>query len=134
MTKNGLRTLLNISTSLLLKLAHHTMHKGETWYACIFQCFYDDYQQKMSSGHLNITTSSPLKLAHHTMHGGETLYACVFKCFHDDYQQKMPSGTFPYNYLKKEAYSEKVRRQDRDHTQIHMCTKFQLHALHGLQV
>ena len=75
------------------------MHKGETWYACIFQCFHDDHQQKIASGHLNITTSSPLKLAHQTMHGGETLYACVFKCFRDDHQQKMPSGTFPYNYF-----------------------------------
>ena len=34
----------------LLKLAHHTMHGGETLYACVFKCFHDDYQQKMPSG------------------------------------------------------------------------------------
>ena len=96
--KNGLGTLLNITTSPL-KLAHHTMHGGETLYACVFKCFHDDYQQKMPSGIFPITTSSLLKLAHHTMHGGETWYACVFKCFHDDHQQKMASGTFTYNYF-----------------------------------
>ena len=30
------QALFPITTSSLLKLAHHTMHKGETWYACIF--------------------------------------------------------------------------------------------------
>ena len=49
-TKNGLRTLLNITTSSPLKLAHHAMHGGETWYACVFQRFHDNHEQKMASG------------------------------------------------------------------------------------
>ena len=71
------------------------MHGGETWYACVFQRFHDDHEQKIASG----TFSSLLKLAHHTMHGGETWYACVFQRFHDDHEQKMAYGTFFHNYF-----------------------------------
>ena len=44
------RALFPITTSSLLKLAHHTMHGGETWYTCVFQRFHDDHEQKMASG------------------------------------------------------------------------------------
>ena len=44
------RALLPITTSSLLKLAHHAMHGGETLYACVFKCSHDDYQQKIPSG------------------------------------------------------------------------------------
>ena len=39
-----------VTTSSLLKLAHHTMRVGETWYACVFQRFHDNHEQKMASG------------------------------------------------------------------------------------
>ena len=91
--------LFTVTTCSLLKLAHHTMRGGETWYACVFQHFHDDLEQKMALGTFPLTTSSLLKLAHHTMRGGETWYACVFQRFHDDHEQKMASGTFPPNYF-----------------------------------
>ena len=37
------QALFPITTSSLLKLAHHTMHGGETWYACVFERFYDNH-------------------------------------------------------------------------------------------
>ena len=40
------QALLPITTSSLLKLANHAMHGSETWYACAFECFHDNYQQK----------------------------------------------------------------------------------------
>ena len=40
------QALLPITTSSLLKLANHVMHGSETWYACAFECFHDNYQQK----------------------------------------------------------------------------------------
>ena len=39
-----------VTTSSLLKLVHHAMHGGETWYTCTFQHFHDDHEQKMDSG------------------------------------------------------------------------------------
>ena len=36
------QALFPITTSSLLKLANHTMHGGETWYACVFECFHDN--------------------------------------------------------------------------------------------
>ena len=42
--------LLPITTSSLLKLANHAMHESETWYACAFECFHDNHQQKIASG------------------------------------------------------------------------------------
>ena len=44
------QALFPVTTSSLLKLAHHTMRGGETWYACVFQRFHDDHEQKMASG------------------------------------------------------------------------------------
>ena len=44
------QALSPVTTSSLLKLAHHTMCGGETWYACVFQRFHDDHEQKMASG------------------------------------------------------------------------------------
>ena len=35
-----------ITTFSLLKLEHHTMHGSETWYACVFQHFHDNHEQK----------------------------------------------------------------------------------------
>ena len=43
------QALFLITTSSLLKLAHHTMHGGETWYTCVFQRFHDNHEQ-MASG------------------------------------------------------------------------------------
>ena len=40
------RALFTVTTSSLLKLAHHTMRGGETWYACVFQHFHDNHEQK----------------------------------------------------------------------------------------
>ena len=80
------QALFPITTSSLLKLANHAMHGAETWYACVFQRFHDDHEQKMASGtFFPITTSSLLKLANHAMHGSETWYTCVFQCFHDNH-------------------------------------------------
>ena len=36
------QALFPVTTSSLLKLAHHTMRGGETWYACVFQRFHDN--------------------------------------------------------------------------------------------
>ena len=44
------QALFPVTTSSLLKLAHHTMHGGETWYTCVFKCFHDDHEQKIPSG------------------------------------------------------------------------------------
>ena len=73
------------------------MHGGETWYACVFQRFHDDHEQKIASG--TFFPSSLLKLAKHAMHGCETCYAYVFQRFHDNHEQKVPSGTFSCNYF-----------------------------------
>ena len=48
--KKMAQALFPVTTSSLLKLAHHTMHGGETWYACVFKRFHDDHEQKMASG------------------------------------------------------------------------------------
>ena len=96
LTKKLSQALFPVTTSSLLKLAYHTMHGGETWYACI-SAF--PWQPKIASGTFPVTTSSLLKLAHHTMHGGETWYTCVFQHFHDNHQQKIASGTFCCNYF-----------------------------------
>ena len=40
------QALFPVTTSSLLKLAHHTMRGGETWYACVFQRFHDNHEQK----------------------------------------------------------------------------------------
>ena len=64
LNKKWPRALFPITTSSLLKLTHHTMHGGETWYACVFQRFHDNHEQ-MASGTFPITTSSLLKLANH---------------------------------------------------------------------
>ena len=63
------QALCPITTSSLLKLAHHTMHGGKTSYACVFKCFHDEHQQKWSQALFPLTTSSLLKLAHYAMHG-----------------------------------------------------------------
>ena len=39
-----------ITTSSLLKLANHAMHGAETWYACVFERFHDNHEQKIASG------------------------------------------------------------------------------------
>ena len=85
-------------TSSLLKLANYSAHGGEALYACVFQGFHDNHEQKMAR-HFRITTSSLLKLANHAMHGSETWYACVFQHFHDNHEQKMASGTFSHIYF-----------------------------------
>ena len=93
------QTLFPVTTSSLLKLAYHTMHKGKTWYACVFQRFHDDYEQKWPQAVFPITLSSLFKLANHTMRENETCYACVFHRFHNNHQQKIASSTFPCNYF-----------------------------------
>ena len=44
------QALFPVTTSSLLKLAQHTMCGGKTWYACVFQRFHDNHEQKMASG------------------------------------------------------------------------------------
>ena len=44
------QALFPITTSSLLKLAHHTMHGGETLYTCVIKRFHDNHEQKMASG------------------------------------------------------------------------------------
>ena len=41
--KKGPQALFPITTSLLLKLANHAMHGGETWCACVFERFHDNH-------------------------------------------------------------------------------------------
>ena len=48
------QALFPITTSSLLKLAHHTMHGGETWYVCVFQHFHDYHEHENSLGHFSI--------------------------------------------------------------------------------
>ena len=86
------QALFPITTSSLLKLAHHTMHGGETWCTCVFQHFHDNYAQAL----FPITTSSLLKLANYAMHGSETWYACHF---HDNHEQKWPRALFDQERL-----------------------------------
>ena len=83
-------------TPSLLKLAHHTMHGGETWHACVFKRFHDNQLTKLPWVLFPITIS---KLAYHAMNGGETWYTCVFQHLHDNHEQKMASGTFSHNYF-----------------------------------
>ena len=89
------RALFPITTSLLLKLANHRMHGGETWYTCVLQRFHDNHEQ-MTSGTFSITTSSHLTLANHAMHGSETWYACHF---HNNHEQKWPRALFDQERL-----------------------------------
>ena len=37
------QVLFPITTSSLLKLANHAMHGAETWCACVFERFHDNY-------------------------------------------------------------------------------------------
>ena len=66
------QALFPVTTSSLLKLAHHTMRGGETLYACVFRRFHDDHEQKWPRALFPITSSSLFKLALLTMHGDET--------------------------------------------------------------
>ena len=83
-------------TSSLLKHANHTIHGGETWYACVFLRFHDDHQQKMAYP-MTLLHSSNLQ----TVHGGKTCYmhTHVYFAFHDNHLQKWPQGTFSFNYF-----------------------------------
>ena len=68
MNKKWPRALFPITTSLLLKLADHAMHVGETWYTCVFQHFHDNqmasstflYNYFFTFQHLNIHTASTI--------------------------------------------------------------------------
>ena len=57
------------TTCSLLKLAHHAMYGGETWYTCVFDHFHDYHEHEKSLGYFSIiiTTSSLLKLAKYAM-------------------------------------------------------------------
>ena len=85
--------LFPIISYSLLKLTHHAMHGGETWYTCVFQSFQGSETWYAGVLHVSMTTmtsgtfpnSSLLKLANHTMHGSETWYTCVFQRFHDNH-------------------------------------------------
>ena len=56
-------------TSSLLKLAQYSTHGGETWYACVFNRFHDNHQQKIASGTF---LYSIFKLTNGSMYGDET--------------------------------------------------------------
>ena len=59
-----------ITTFSFLKLSvHHTMHRGETWYAWVIHRF---QLRKIASGTFYFFTSQT------SMHGSETWCACVF--------------------------------------------------------
>ena len=44
------QALFPITTSSLLKLANYAMHGAETWYACVFERFHNNHEQKIASG------------------------------------------------------------------------------------
>ena len=50
-----------ITTSLLLKLAHHKMDGGKAWYTCVLQGFHDDDMKKWPQAVLSMTTPSLLE-------------------------------------------------------------------------
>ena len=68
------------------------MHEGETWYACVFQRFHDNHQQKFSFNIL-LYNYLLLELANYTMHG-KLATPVYFKHFHGDYDQKWPWAPF----------------------------------------
>ena len=45
------QALFPVTTSSLLKLTHHAHHGSETWYACVFERFNDDHEQKNALRH-----------------------------------------------------------------------------------
>ena len=49
MNKKWPTALFPLTTSSLLKLAHHTMHGSETCYACVFHRFHNNHEQKIAS-------------------------------------------------------------------------------------
>ena len=53
--------LFPITTSSLLKLAHHKMDGGKAWYTCVLQGFHDDDMKKWPQAVLSMTTPSLLK-------------------------------------------------------------------------
>ena len=48
------QALFSITTYLLLKLANHAMHGGETRYTCVFQCFHDNHLQTNCLRHFSL--------------------------------------------------------------------------------
>ena len=72
------QALFPITTSSILKLAHHTMRGGETWYAYVFQSFHDDHEQQMASGTFSYNYFFTSQTCNHEMHGSETWCARVF--------------------------------------------------------
>ena len=48
------QALFPITTSSLLKLAHHAIYVGETWYACVFDYFHDYHEHENSLGYFSI--------------------------------------------------------------------------------
>ena len=64
-----------ITTSSLLKLAHHKMDGGKAWYTCVLQGFHDDDMKEMASGSsLHDYPFTSQTHIHHLTHGGETWY------------------------------------------------------------
>ena len=59
--KKSPQALFLITTSSLLKLAHHKMDGGEAWYTCVLQGFHDDDMKKWPQVVLSMTTPSLLK-------------------------------------------------------------------------
>ena len=55
------QALFPITTSSLLKLAHHKMDGGKAWYTCVLQGFHDDDIKKWPQAVLSMTTPSLLK-------------------------------------------------------------------------
>ena len=49
------QALFPITTSSFLKLANHAMRGAETWYACVFERFHDNHQQKIASATFSCT-------------------------------------------------------------------------------
>ena len=67
------QALFLITTSSLLKLAHHKMDGGKAWYTCVLQGFHDNNIKKMASGSsLHDYPFTSQTHIHHLTHGGET--------------------------------------------------------------
>ena len=91
LTKKLPQALFPVTTSSLLKLAHHTMHGGETLYACVFQCFHDNHWQKHASG-----TSQTCKPCN--AWSWNLVRMCIW-AFPWQPLTKIASGTFSCNYF-----------------------------------
>ena len=96
----SMMTIFPTTTSSLLKLAHHTMHGGKTWYTCVFQSFHDVHEQKMASGTFsyNYLFTSQTCTTMQCMEVKLGTYVCLSVSM-TTIDKKFASGTYSYNYF-----------------------------------